>query len=558
MANFAVDPYPFVPKGFTLIPQEVQRGPARMRSFLAFSLDKVNEDLAIAVTHPPVAKEDFKPFARQLHRYLLDHQVCHPEIQMCPMGEAYVRFDSPMQRESFIMSDPREFVGYQLHFIRHDEGPNFKDLDIDCVAWLMLLCFPPDAKNLISLVDKSIAGFGQLLHVHNSSSLCRLIVKVLVNKDSDVPESITLAAGSEPRIRTWTVPVYLLKVSDVVLGGNEQPLPEDGPIHPMPNRAPRWMGPHGPGVGFVDDNVEAEHEAGNMGAGSNNVGDAGDMGEGNNNNEDADAERQLEQGLPGKVGQQQSLPGGVPKVSKQTSFSGASADFAASGGMKRDLPPLGPSTLANQVSSHILSAPLSCQPPLCPFWTISIFVINLSAQVPSYISDDNVLWFLAKVVVDPMEMGEVGCKRKLFLAEDEAEEATEDEVRIIPKEEAVIKPNRKRRAKKMRTPLSKKFVRRSSRINKDLDGFRDKESKDAYAEEKEENVEAILEVQPLAMVPADDIDPSSSRSVGKSAAHASPAPFFSVDNVKAMATGFLKMQPGVVSEAALLASSDDE
>lgn len=47
------------------------------------------------------------------------------------MGEAFVRFDSPMQRESFVLADPFSFNDYQNSFIRHDEGMNMKDLDLD-------------------------------------------------------------------------------------------------------------------------------------------------------------------------------------------------------------------------------------------------------------------------------------------------------------------------------------------------------------------------------------------------------------------------------------------
>ncbi|CAO2164833.1 unnamed protein product [Urochloa humidicola] len=166
MSNFQVDPRPFVSMGFNLAPRELVREPVRMRSFLAFSLDKLNEDLAIAITKPKIAKEDFWPFARELRCFLLDNQVRDPEIQQCPMGEAFVRFDSPLQRESFIVGGPRQLDVYQLRFVRHDEGPNMIGLDLDRTAWLMLLCFPPDAKNMLSLVDKSLSGFAQLLHIH--------------------------------------------------------------------------------------------------------------------------------------------------------------------------------------------------------------------------------------------------------------------------------------------------------------------------------------------------------------------------------------------------------
>ncbi|CAN6347597.1 unnamed protein product [Urochloa humidicola] len=245
MANFPVDPRPFVPPGFTLVPRVPAREPSRVRCFLAPSLVKENEDLAIAVTTPSVAKEDFGPFARELQRYLLDNGVRSPEIQMCPMGEAFVRFDSAMQREGFLFGGPRPFNGYQISFIRHDEGLNFRNLDLDRVVWLMLLCFPPDARRHVNLIDKSISVFASLLLVHKSTSESRLVIKALVNHDADVPDSVTVSTGSAPLASTWTVPIFVLNAVDVVRGGDEDPIPIDGPTHRMPNPAPGWMGPHG-------------------------------------------------------------------------------------------------------------------------------------------------------------------------------------------------------------------------------------------------------------------------------------------------------------------------
>ncbi|CAO2168125.1 unnamed protein product [Urochloa humidicola] len=577
MANFLVDPYPFVPLGFTLIPREVDREPMRMRSFLAFSLDKVNEDLAIAITVPPVAKIDFVPFARELHRYLLDHQVRHSEIQQCPMGEAFVHFDSPMQRDSFVNSAPRLFDGYQLRFIRHDEGVNFKDLELDRVVWLMLLYFPPDARNLISLVDKSIAGFGQLLHVHGSSSLARLIVKVLVNKDADIPESITVSAGTDPRIRTWTVPIFLLQASDVVLGGDEQPLPVDGPIHPITPPAPRWMGPHGPGAGA------AGAADGSAAGGADNAGSNSTAG-----GQDAEAvpmedlqvpsgqelmehSEQTEQGQQGQHKDQITRPEqseqGQKVLSSQCQKSSAAyLPIPVTGSLKTL--EQGPSTLQHQV----ITLSVNCLPPLFThdhtFRYINRLIVDLNIKVPEYLSDLHILWYLAKVVHDPSEITASGRKRKLVLEpelyagkekdDDKAPSADDDDLKIISKEEAVIKTPRKHRARKPRSPLEKKFVRRSRRLNTDLDGFRDQESKDAHAAAEEEDigVEAALDPLPLAVLP-----PSDELHQGYSSAAAegsTPSPFLSVDNALAMATGYLKMQAGSVSAAALLASSDDE
>ncbi|CAL5089301.1 unnamed protein product [Urochloa decumbens] len=162
-----------------------------------------------------------------------------------------------------------------------------------------------------------------------------------------------------------------------------------------------------------------------------------------------------------------------------------------------------------------------------------------------------------QVVMDPAEFSEVGAKRKLVMEEDEADE---DELRFITKEEAVTKTPRKRRAKKLCTPLSKEFVRCSIRLNKDLQGFKDQESRDDFSSskagedlpEQEPVLQMTMEPVPLAIVPPQTY-------VGQAAEHDStPAPFLSVENVQAMATGYLKMQAGSVSATALLESSDDE
>lgn len=70
MANFVVDPRPFLPVGFSerIAPRE----PRRMRVFLGPSGVKSNENMAIAITTPPIDKEDFPEFALALHRSLQD------------------------------------------------------------------------------------------------------------------------------------------------------------------------------------------------------------------------------------------------------------------------------------------------------------------------------------------------------------------------------------------------------------------------------------------------------------------------------------------------------
>ncbi|CAN6252337.1 unnamed protein product [Urochloa humidicola] len=506
MANFTVDLFPFVPHGFHLVPREIVKEPTRMRCFLAFSIEKANEDLAIAITDPKIAKDDFWPFARELRHFLLDNGVHEPEVQQCPMGEAFVKFDSPLQRDAFVLSNPRQFNDYQIRFIRHDEGPNLKELDLDRSVWLMLLCFPPDARNLISLVDKSLAGFCQLISVHRSSSMARLIVRVLINKDANIPDSITISVGTLPRIRTWTVPVYLLHASDAVLGGDEEPLPVDGPTHPMPFPEPGWMGPQGQ-PGNADNVVDEASEnvaPGGMAAG-------------------ADMQEAMQVPQSGLVQEAQGdrkdkEDTNLRKLPSASPFSSASADFAASRGIKEPSPK-GPATARNQVIFHC-----SLLPPPFPlhsgtFSFLSAFLIDLSIKVPSYISDHSVLWYLAKVALEPEEFAR-GMKRGL---EDMDANIDDDDVKLISKEEAAqsSKTPRKRRARKPRAPLGVHLVRRSRRLNKDLYGYRSKaakldqevdgampavdEPKKGEGEDAEDTV--VLEPKVLTMVPATDEAP---------------------------------------------------
>lgn len=107
---------------------------------------------------------------------------------------------------------------------------------MDRVVLLMLMCYPTDGW-FLSLISKSIYNFAQLLYVHESVTVARIIVKALVNKEQDTPDDIVVSAGEGPCICSFTVPIFILSPTDVVVGADEQPPPNDGPAHPMPHPA---------------------------------------------------------------------------------------------------------------------------------------------------------------------------------------------------------------------------------------------------------------------------------------------------------------------------------
>lgn len=103
MANFAINPRPHLPPGFTWAPRVLPYVPPSLpRACIALNLERTNEDLAIALLSPPVSKDDYVPMARSLHQLLVDDGVHAPEIQPCPIGYAYVRFTSALERERYL------------------------------------------------------------------------------------------------------------------------------------------------------------------------------------------------------------------------------------------------------------------------------------------------------------------------------------------------------------------------------------------------------------------------------------------------------------------------
>lgn len=109
--------------------------------------------------------------------------------------------------------------------------------------------------------------------------------------------------------------------------------------------------------------------------------------------------------------------------------------------------------------------------------------------------------------------------------------AVDDDVEIISSLPPSTTP-RKRRRRMLREPLDVQFLRRSSRLAQDQ-GFLN----DASASQALDN--------PLQYA---------ARQVGSGA----PAPHLPLDNIQGIATGFLQIQPGAVSAAALLELDDDQ
>jgi hypothetical protein len=103
-----------------------------------------------------------------------------------------------------------------------------------------MLMYPVDGHSLW-LISKAICGWAKFLYVHESATVAKIIITALVNSEQDIPDDFVVSVGGAPRVRTFTVPVFILTATDFVEGEYEHLLPQEGPTQPIPHPAPRWV-----------------------------------------------------------------------------------------------------------------------------------------------------------------------------------------------------------------------------------------------------------------------------------------------------------------------------
>lgn len=188
MANWACDPRPHIPKGFELVPH-VERLMLRHEVFVIGCFNQYNEDLAIIKLEPAINKEDFDQLATALRSFFKEiHEVHVAEVQPCPFGEAYVRFNSTLERERFL-GPVFSFGSYSMRVIKHDEGDNACSFDLDHEEWVMLVGFPEDLK-CTTTIAKAVSTFGILVEWHEPGDLARVVAKVYLNEFGKIPNSV--------------------------------------------------------------------------------------------------------------------------------------------------------------------------------------------------------------------------------------------------------------------------------------------------------------------------------------------------------------------------------
>lgn len=193
MANWAVDSRLFLPRDFELV-ERPPHPPVCHEVFVTGCYTLYNKDLVIVRLQPAVNKEDFDSLETALRAFFLDvHQVRVADIQPCPLGDAYVCFNTALERERFLGPE-FHFGRYSMRVIKHDEGENVRSYNLDREPWVMLVGFPEDLK-CGSIIAKAVSGFGILMHWHETDNLACVVAKVYLNDESTIPDSVKINAG---------------------------------------------------------------------------------------------------------------------------------------------------------------------------------------------------------------------------------------------------------------------------------------------------------------------------------------------------------------------------
>ena len=97
----------------------------------------------------------------------------------------------------------------------------------------MLVAFLEDLK-ISAMVARAVFDFGIMIDLHEMENVAKVVVKVYLNDDAKILDSIKVNARVPQTGRSWTVPCYVLKRHSVQELMDEDAFVTVGPLHPIP------------------------------------------------------------------------------------------------------------------------------------------------------------------------------------------------------------------------------------------------------------------------------------------------------------------------------------
>nr|TKW37951.1 hypothetical protein SEVIR_1G083000v2 [Setaria viridis] len=231
MAYKFVNPAPFMPRGC----QRQMVGFRKPMSRVVLGGARRNQsDVAIAKIEPlPQFQVSFQSIRELLDDFLRNHKgLAIHSIQLCPYGQAYVRFHFVHDKDFLIGGGQHQYGQYKISFSDHNRGWNNRLTTMNCEAWVMLLGLNIGYWTK-SDIEKAVAVFGRLLvWEEDPNNLARVIVKVRVVDLTEIPWFLVCSEGEDFEGNSWTVQCEILQYKLLGVG------PEDE------NQPPEEVDPH--------------------------------------------------------------------------------------------------------------------------------------------------------------------------------------------------------------------------------------------------------------------------------------------------------------------------
>jgi hypothetical protein len=188
MANFPVDPLPFILPGIEIEDNGPHRVP-RVVVHLSSNPVHAHEEYIFAVDSQQLLNaNDINHFMNQVTEYI--HDAFHiPICSSCchPFGIGLYQLHTTFHKDLMFAANPHDIDGIEVNFISHDRALNRRNWDYTRYGPIMLLGYPPDYRDL-EHIDQVVSSFAKLVTWHNNKrSLGHVLVKCLYSDVQSVP-----------------------------------------------------------------------------------------------------------------------------------------------------------------------------------------------------------------------------------------------------------------------------------------------------------------------------------------------------------------------------------
>ena len=126
MANFAVNPAPFVPDGLEV---EDWARPARGRIIVSGNPPRHHEEYAIVTVHTPPQQQHLYDAMEEVVEYFEEvHRVRVQSSCLSPLGLCLIQFSTPVARQAMINLRPHQLDAMrEIVADEHDRGINLRN-----------------------------------------------------------------------------------------------------------------------------------------------------------------------------------------------------------------------------------------------------------------------------------------------------------------------------------------------------------------------------------------------------------------------------------------------